>query len=172
MTLAQAERVTLRRLSASDIARFRAYRSDPVVAEFQGWEAMDVDAATGFLTRMSKAVLLQRGKWSQLGLARAADDVLIGDIGVHIAEDGSEAELGITLAGDSQGHGLGFEAVELVCTWLFEQTQIKRIVAITHAANTRALALLERTPFQHTHDTNDVINGTPTPERWFERRRS
>ncbi|HCW86286.1 MAG TPA: N-acetyltransferase [Rhodobacteraceae bacterium] len=78
-----------------------------------------------------------------------------------MAEDEGEAELGITLAADAQGQSIGFEAIEMVCAWLFARTNIARILVITNADNKRALALLERTPFQHTHDTNDVIDGTP-----------
>ncbi len=172
MSLALSEMINLRRLSKSDAREFLGYHSDPEVAKFQGWKAMDSAAADGFLGAMETVPLLKAGEWTQLGLALRVGDRLIGDIGVHIAEDQREAELGITLASGAQGRGLGFEAVELVCGWLFEQTQIERIVAITHAQNTRALALLSRTPFQHTHDTNEVIDGVETPERWFERRRS
>jgi RimJ/RimL family protein N-acetyltransferase len=172
MTLAQSEHLTLRRLTQDDVANFRAYRGDPDVAKFQGWDAMDEDEAVKFLGHMSEIEMLKLGKWTQLGIALRDGNVLIGDIGVHIAKDGAEAELGITLARSAQGHGLGFEAVEMICDWLFAYTSIERIVAITHAQNERALVLLARSPFQHTHDTNDMIDGTLTPERWFERRRS
>ncbi len=172
MSLSQSQRLQLRRLALTDVAEFVSYRSDPEVAKFQGWDAMDRDEVLKFLTHMAAVPLLQKGKWTQIGIALRDGDRLIGDIGVHISEDESEAELGITLAADAQGRNLGFEAVKLVCAWVFKQTTITRIVAITHAQNARALALLARTPFQHTHDTNDVINGIPTPERWFEWRRS
>lgn len=172
MTFATSQQIALRRLSAADAAPFRAYREDPDVAKFQGWEPMEEERALGFLSQVEAIPILQAGKWTQLGLALRENNQLIGDVGIHISQDQSEAELGITLASDAQGQSLGYEAVELVCTWLFEQTQIKRIVAITHARNKRALALLARTPFVHTHDTNDLIDGTPTPERWFERRRT
>ena len=172
MSLASSDRLVLRRLSQGDISPFRAYRGDPEVARFQGWDAMSEAEALGFLGYMELVDLLKPSEWTQLGLALRDSNLLIGDIGVHITEDESQAELGITLALDLQGKGLGFEAVEMVCAWLFEQTKISRIVAITHAQNARALALLARSPFQHTHDTNDVIEGIATPERWFERRRS
>lgn len=169
MTLANSERVVLRRLGPDDVAPFMAYRSDLEVARFQGWEAMDSARTLGFLAHCATAPLLEKGEWGQLALAEGGQ--LIGDVGVHLAKDGSEAELGITLSRAAQGKGLGFEAVTLVCDWLFAQTQIGRIVAITHAGNARALALLRRSAFRHTHDTNDVLDGVPTPECWFELRR-
>jgi RimJ/RimL family protein N-acetyltransferase len=172
MALAHSNQLTLRRLDPKDIDVFLAYRSDPSVAKFQGWKPMERSDAKGFLGDMAKAPLLVVGEWTQLAIANIHDDTLIGDIGVHIATDECDAELGITLAASAQGRSIGFEAVEMICAWLFVQTKINRIVAITHAQNTRALALLARSPFEHTHDTNDVIDGVATPERWFERRRN
>lgn len=172
MQLAQSKRVRLRRLDPKDITEFTAYRGDPAVARFQGWDRMDTNEAMGFLAHMSQVTLLEPGQWTQLGLARRESDLLIGDIGVHMSEDIEDAELGITLASGVQGKGLGFEAVELVCDWLFAQSRISRIVAITHVENERALALLSRTAFVHTHDTREKIEGVAVPERWFERRRS
>jgi ribosomal-protein-alanine N-acetyltransferase len=167
----QNDRVVLRRLGPEDAAAFTAYRGDPEVARFQGWDAMDAEEAKGFLAHLSEVPVLQAGKWSQLGLALPATNRLIGDIGVHMSEDRRDAELGITLAAGAQGKSLGLAAVTLVCDWLFDQVPIERIAAITHAENVWALALLARTPFVHTHDTNDVMDGVPVPERWFELRR-
>ena len=172
MALAQTERLTLRRLCKQDVVPFLAYRSDADVEKFQGWDAMNEVEALDFLDHMESVALLSVGQWTQLAIALREADTLVGDIGVHISDDESEAELGITLSRDVQGKSIGFEAVEMVCAWLFSQTKIRRIVAITHAQNKPALALLARTPFQHTHDTNQVIDGVATPERWFERRRS
>lgn len=171
ITLLQTKRLVLRRLSGEGLTPFRAYRGDPEVAKFQGWKSMDEEEAIGFLTDMEATSLLEAGAWTQLGIAVREGNALIGDVGVHIADNESEAELGITLAAGAQGQSIGFDAVEMVCAWLFVQTKIARIVAITHADNKHALALLERTPFQHTHDTIDEIDGTLTPERWFKRRR-
>ncbi|MEP5154043.1 GNAT family N-acetyltransferase [Planktotalea sp.] len=169
--LTQTDTLTLRRLAKQDIDAFLAYRCDPDVAKFQGWEHMDRNGALGFLEHMAQVPLLQLGQWTQLALAGRSDDVLLGDFGVHLSGDGREIELGITLAADAQGRNIGFEAVEMITAWLFARTQIDRIVAITHADNKRALSLLSRTPFKHTHDTHDVIDGVATPERWFELRR-
>lgn len=171
MELARSERLVLLRLSPDDLEAFQSCRSDPEVARYQGWEAMDEAQALGFLKHCSSAPLLQLGKWCQIGLAQRATGALIGDIGLCLSDDGTEAELGITLSTAAQGKGLGFEAVEMVCTWLFAQSGITRIIAITHAQNAPALALLARSRFVHTHDTCDEIDGVPTPERWFERRR-
>lgn len=172
MDLVLSQNLRLRRLAVKDHAAFVQYRADPKVARYQGWDTMNAAEAERFLAHMAQAPLLTPGKWTQLGIAARQTDALLGDIGVHLAGDQSEAELGITLSRAAQGQSLGFEAVTLVCDWLFDQVPIGRIVAITHARNAAALALLARTPFEHTHDTHDVIDGVETPECWFELRRS
>ena len=92
------ERVVLRRLSVADLRDFQAYRTDPVVARFQGWSIVPDDEARRFLAEMEAFPLLSPGAWSQIGIAERTSDRLIGDVGVRVAADGSEAELGISLA--------------------------------------------------------------------------
>lgn len=105
-------------------------------------------------------------------MAHSETDVLFGDVGIHIAGDQSEAELGISLSQNAQGLGLRYTAVTLVADWIFAQTPVMRILAITDAHNLPALRLLKRTAFQRTHDTSEIVDGTPLNERWFELRRN
>lgn len=142
--LVVGEQVNLRRLCPADIAAFRNYRADPEVARYQGWTPMDEAEAMGFLNAMAQIDLPKIGGWGQIGIADAASDALVGDIGVHVAADQSEVELGITLSRGAQGRSQGFEAVELIVEWLFAQTSVPKIVAITDERNTGAQALLTR----------------------------
>ena len=50
--LARKESTILRRLHPDDMAIFRAYRSDPDVARYQSWPAMDDARMLGFLKAM------------------------------------------------------------------------------------------------------------------------
>jgi hypothetical protein len=73
-------RTVLRLLSLTDLHDFQAYRTDPVVAEYQGWTAMADANATAFLAEMHASPLFVPGRWFQLGIALQAGE-LIGDIG-------------------------------------------------------------------------------------------
>ncbi|MEM9579449.1 MAG: GNAT family N-acetyltransferase [Pseudomonadota bacterium] len=168
----RSERVVLRRLNAGDLDAFQAYRNDPEVARHQGWQAMDDTRAQGFLRHMETAEILLPGEWSQLALADRNTGALIGDVGVYLAEDETRAELGITLSQAAQGKGLALEALTIVCRWLWSEAPIARIEAITSAENTRALTLLNRSPFSFTHTTHETEDGTQLTEHWFELRRS
>jgi aminoglycoside 6'-N-acetyltransferase len=142
--LRTGQNVNLRRLRPADLAAFQAYRADPEVARYQGWTPMDKPKALGFLSAMEQIELPKIGGWCQIGIADGASDTLIGDIGVHVASDQSEVELGITLSRSAQGKSQGFEAVGLIVDWVFERTSVPKIVAITDERNSGAQALLTR----------------------------
>lgn len=161
-------RVLLRRLQPTDLADFQAYRTDPEVARYQGWDTMPDEKAAGFLTHMSDAVLLERGEWSQIGIALRETDALIGDIGIHVSEDGTEAEVGFSLNRSRQGQGLAKEAVEAAIAMLFDATGVQKIVGITDARNEPSIRLLQRLGMQQTATLDTTFQGEPCIEYVFE----
>ncbi len=119
-----------------DLAVFLGYRSDPLVARYQGWWPMDEARARAFLREHgAKADADSAGHWLQLAIADAADDSLLGDIGVWLSHDRSEAELGITLAPAIQGRGIGRSAMRVACAMLFTDPAVARIHANADARN-------------------------------------
>lgn len=138
------ERIRLRKLRPSDFRVFHAYRSDPDVARLQGWEPMSEDEAMQFLREHGPNAGLEPGEWTQLGIATAADDRLIGDIGLWLAEDGRWAEFGISLHPDFQHQGYAAEALNALLGLLFAHTSAQRAVAASDVRNTACLRLLER----------------------------
>ncbi|HEX6572843.1 MAG TPA: GNAT family N-acetyltransferase [Steroidobacteraceae bacterium] len=161
-------RIVLRRLRADDLAAFQAYRHDPAVGRYQGWSAQSDDAANAFFEEMYRIKLLQRGAWTQLAIARREDDGLIGDIGIRVAEDGSEAEIGFTLGRTAQRQGLATEAVTETCALIFERTQARRILAITDARNVSAVRLIERIGMRRIATADAVFRGEPCIEYTYE----
>lgn len=156
----------LRRLCASDLDAFLAYRGDPDVARYQGWDAMDADTARGFLTAMETTPALPIGWW-QIGIARQGAPELMGDMGLCLSDDGTEVEMGITLARAAQGSGLARDAVAAAAQMIWDGTKAARIVAITDARNTAALKLIERLGLTRVGTLHDA--GFPEP--MFEMRR-
>jgi aminoglycoside 6'-N-acetyltransferase len=140
----EAGPVLLRRLAVVDFAAFQAYRQDPVVARYQGWSPMPDAEALEFIREMAVAALFARGSWVQLAIARSADNALVGDLGLFLAEDGGHAELGFTIAPSAQRRGLGTAAVRGAIGLLFEQTPARKVLGITDARNTPSARLLER----------------------------
>lgn len=148
----------LRRLSPDDLRAFQAYRNDPIVAEFQSWEAMDDARAHGFLSHVSVTEpLINPGEWAQIAVADADTDALLGDIGLHLSTDQSVAELGITLARAAQGKGHATRAVAMAVDLLFDTTPITRINAWADIRNTPSCRLMVRAGF--TQSGIEVTNG-------------
>ncbi|MBC8022431.1 MAG: GNAT family N-acetyltransferase [Burkholderiales bacterium] len=159
--------VVLRRLAASDLRAFQAYRNDPVVAQYQGWSAKSDAEATAFLTRMGDVALLQPGIWSQIGIADPASLALVGDIGLLLAGDGREVEIGFTLRPRSQGHGIGTAAVRAAIELVFEHTRADRVLGITDARNLPSIRLLQRAGMHMTGTREAMFRDEPCVEHVY-----
>lgn len=148
----------LRRLSRDDLVAFQAYRTDPNVAKYQSWQMMDDAETHSFLEHMATTTPLMRpGNWTQIAVAQKSSDSLLGDMGLHLSADSEEAEIGITLATDSQGKGHATRAVEMATAWLFDTTPITRIHAWADIRNVPSRRLLERAGFNQIRI--EVTNG-------------
>jgi len=136
-------RVRLRRLRADDLERFQAYRHDPEVGLYQGWEPTSDDDTRAMIAEMATAALVRPGEWLQIAVADAGD-ALVGDIGLYVSPDGREAEFGITLARPAQGRGLAQEAGRTLIAGLRAHTGVRRLIAITDTRNEASARLLRR----------------------------
>jgi RimJ/RimL family protein N-acetyltransferase/heme-degrading monooxygenase HmoA len=154
----------LRRLRATDIEAFQAYRAMPELARYQGWTPQsDADALT-FLQVMARAPLFQPGEWIQLGIADACSDRLLGDVGLFLAADGRSGEVGFTLHPDAQGRGLATASVAAAVQLFFAQTEAERMLASTDTRNTPSLRLLQRLGFDDLETRDAIFRGEPCRE--------
>lgn len=158
----------LRRLDPADLAAFQAYRGDPEVGRWQGWTPWPDARALAFLTEMATVPLFRPGHWTQLGITDPATGALLGDIGIHLSEDGREAEFGFSLAREAQGRGLATAAVREAIARVFADTAVQCIHAQTDARNSACIRLLERlgAPLLARIDTE--FRGAPCTELRYE----
>jgi len=157
-------RIVLRRLSPADLADFQAYRHDPQVGLYQGWTPWPDTQAAAFLAAMSNAPLFEPRTWCQIGIADRPTGTLIGDIGIHVAAGGQEAEIGFSLRAQSQGLGLATEAVSAAIRLLFEHTAVTRLIGIIDARNLPSIRLLERLGMQRVAVIHTIFRGEPCEE--------
>lgn len=155
----ESARLVLRRLRASDLAAFQAYRSDEAVGRYQGWPSQTDRQALAFIDAMNDVPLFPRGDWAQLAIADRATDELVGDLGVRVSADGDEAEVGFTIAPRFQGRGLGTEAVRAAASLIFERSTAVRIIGITDARNAASVRLLERVGMHRVATADAVFRG-------------
>lgn len=159
--------MTLRRLRPDDLVPLQAYRSDPEVGRYQGWEPMTDAEAAAMIAEMAAAPCPTLGGWVQIAIADTETDALLGDIGLHVSESGEGAELGITLAPHAQGRGLAEEAARALIAGLAADTAVRRLVGITDARNTPSARLLERLGMTFEAEEETTFRGEPCRERRY-----
>jgi RimJ/RimL family protein N-acetyltransferase len=166
----ETERLRLRRFRADDAAAFAAYRADPDVARFQGWEAgYPLDAAERFVKEMAAARPGVPGGWFQIAIADRDTDDLLGDCVVHVlAADPTKAEVGYTMAPGHQGRGYATEAVRALVAHVFGTLDVTTVRAVTDARNTPSIRLAERLGMEHVDTAHATFKGEPCVEYTYE----
>jgi aminoglycoside 6'-N-acetyltransferase len=142
----ETPRLILRAFEDRDIAPFAAYRSDPEVARYQGWEApFSLEQAAHFVNAMKAQTPGEPGAWFQIALELKSSGEMIGDVVFHVlAEDPCQAEIGFTLARAFQGRGYAAEAVKCLLDYLFGTLNLHRVRANCDPENETSAHLMER----------------------------
>jgi RimJ/RimL family protein N-acetyltransferase len=114
-TTLETTRLRLRHFTDSDLAAFMAYRNDPAVAKYQGWEGISEAQARAFLQEQQEVQPGVPGQGFQIAIELKETGNLIGDCYFNINEhDDRQAEIGYTLSRAYQGQGFATEAVSCV----------------------------------------------------------
>ncbi len=142
----ETPRLILRPFEERDIPVFSAYRSDPEVARYQGWEApYSSEQAAAFAAGMQAAQPGTPGQWYQLAIEVRASGKMIGDGAFQLLkEDTRQAEIGLTLARPAQGQGYAVEATRGLLEYLLGELGLHRVRATCDALNGAAARTLER----------------------------
>jgi len=143
--LLETQRLWLRAFRDADLEAFAAYRSDPEVARYQGWDApYGANKAAAFIAEMSRKQSGTPGEWYQVAIELKGSPALIGDCAFHILEDARQAEIGVTLSRHYQGQGYATEALTRLFAYLFGELGLHRVVALCDVENLASARLLER----------------------------
>ena len=142
----ESERLILRPLQAADSVTFSAYRSDPLVARYQGWDApFSEQQAAEFIAAMQARVPGMPGEWVQLAIQVQETGVMVGDCAFQrLARDSRQAEFGITLARHGQNRGFATEALTRLLDYLFDELELHRVQANCDVENHSSMRLMER----------------------------
>jgi len=158
-------------LSERDLKAFQEYRGIPDLGRYQGWRAVSDAEALEFLMEMRRAPLFTPGRWVQLGIAEVNGGVLIGDIGLHLSEDGRSGEVGVTLHPAAQGRGIATAAVREALHVLFTLTPVRQVHGLTDSRNLPSIRLLERLGFEHQESRDVIFHEEPCSEHVYILRR-
>ena len=149
MNAVVSERLVLRALRADDADALFAYRTDPAIMRYQGWEPKSADEVRAFIAEIGAARPFAPGTWHQLGIALRSTDELLGDCGVHVPQnEPDQAEFGITLAPTFHGRGYATEAIRAMLWLAFDTLGKHRVFGSIDPRNVRSIALVRRTGFR------------------------
>ncbi|MGH2540955.1 MAG: GNAT family N-acetyltransferase [Actinomycetota bacterium] len=152
------ERLVLRRSRPEDAEPISAYRSDPNVNRYQGWDRTDPEDIRAEIVEMESRGPGGAGGWVQFTVEERDGGPLVGDVGIS-AVDGEPgvAKIGYTIAPAFQGRGYATEAVRALVDYAFETLGPERVRAFAAAENIPSLRVAENVGlrlverFEHRH---------------------
>jgi RimJ/RimL family protein N-acetyltransferase len=152
------ERLVLRRSRPQDAESISAYRSDPDVNQYQGWDRTDPEGIRAEIAEMESRAPGGAGGWVQFTVEERDGGRLVGDVGISAVDsEPSVVKIGYTIAPAFQGRGYATEAVRALVDYAFETLGAERVRAFAAAENVPSLrvaenvglSLVER--FEHRH---------------------
>ena len=142
---------------------------EAAAAIIAGGDPPDVPVALGYPTEFSQGVAVQAATDPVLGpffIVRAADGVVVGEIGVALTEPGT-AEIGYAIVEPSWGQGHATDAVRLVLDLARASDEIDRVVAHTPLDRPASGRVLEKAGLRAVGETDDEHEGaTLRVMRW------
>jgi aminoglycoside 6'-N-acetyltransferase len=151
------DRLVLRRSRPADAEAISAYRSDPEVHRYQGWDRTDPNGVREEIEEMAARAPGEPGGWVQLSVEERAGG-LVGDVGLSTAEgEPGVIKVGYTIAPERQRRGYATEAVSALVGYAFDTLGAEVVRAYASAENLPSIRVAERVGmrlverFEHQH---------------------
>jgi aminoglycoside 6'-N-acetyltransferase len=160
------ERLRLRRSVPSDAEAISAYRSDPEVRRYQGWDRTDPEFVREEIERMGDRAVGEPGGWVQFSVEERVGGRLVGDVGLSPADDSVDViKVGYTVSPTAQGRGYATEALGALVAYAFDRLGAatarayasEENVASIRVAEKVGMRLVERIERHHTDRTFFVV---------------
>ena len=143
-------RLTVRPMTLADADDLASRRSDPETAHFQGWEVpYPLESAVELIEEMIARGAPALGGWTQFACARHEDGVIVGDVALHLDEEGHNGEIGFTLHIWARGQGYATEAAAAILNYGFTVWDLHRCEASIDPRNAASRRVLEHLGFRH-----------------------
>jgi RimJ/RimL family protein N-acetyltransferase len=139
------EHLLLRRSRPEDADTISAYRSDPEVQRYQGWERTDPAGVRSEIEQMAGRPPGEPGGWVQLTVLERAGERLVGDVGLSPADgEPGVIKVGYTISPAFQGRGYGTEAVRALVAYAFDTLGAEVVRAYASADNLPSIRVAEK----------------------------
>jgi aminoglycoside 6'-N-acetyltransferase len=138
------ERLLLRRSVPEDAEAIAAYRSDPEVHRYQGWQRTDPESVRAEILEMAGREPGDPG-WVQFSVIERESGRLVGDVGLcGVAEEPGVVKVGYTIAPAFQGRGYGTEAMRALVAFAFDVLGAEVVRAYADADNVPSHRVAEK----------------------------
>jgi len=162
--LITTERLSIRRSRPEDAAAISAYRSDPDVHRYQGWERTDEESIRTEIEEMAGRSPGAPGGWVQFTVEERDGGRLVGDVGMSPADgEPGVVKIGYTIVPAFQGRGYATEAVRALIAYAFDTLDADVVRAYASAENAPSIRVAEKVGMRLIERFEGVDGG----ERWF-----
>jgi RimJ/RimL family protein N-acetyltransferase len=145
----ETDRLRIRKFKDSDLESLFAYRNDPEVARYQGWDApYPCEMAREFVEEMKAKDSAVREEWFQAAIEEIVTGEMVGDVAYFVKKNEPQAYIGYSIARPYWRKGYGMEAVRRLLAYLFDALDLHRVIAITDVENIPSFHMLERLGFR------------------------
>jgi len=146
----ETERLIVRPFCEDDLDIFLAYRNDPDVARYQGWDIpYPREKAIEFIDEMKNKNPSEPEGWYQAAIVLKESREFIGDAAFFIKNDENrKAYIGCTIIQKYWRRGYGVEVTYRLLSHLFDDLKLHRVVAETDVENFASYSTLERLGFR------------------------
>ena len=150
--------IVLRRISASDAEAILAGRRPAGVR-------VPEDYPTEFSAGVAQSVA-DGGQWGSFFIARAPDDLVVGEIGGAVVAPGT-MEIGYAIVPSCWGQGYATAAVLALAELARGEPRVDRVIAHAPLERPASGRVLEKAGFTLTGEVEDPGDGTPVrAQRW------
>jgi RimJ/RimL family protein N-acetyltransferase len=158
------ERLLLRRSESEDAEAISAYRSDPDVRRYQGWERTDPDRIRAEIEEMARRAPGEPGGWVQMSVEELGSGRLVGDVGLSLADgEPGVIKIGYTIAPSFQRRGYATEAVRALVDYAFDILGADVVRAYASVENAPSLRVAENAGLRLV----ERFKGRDGDEVWF-----
>jgi [ribosomal protein S5]-alanine N-acetyltransferase len=144
----ETEHLIIRAIRPEDLDDLYAYRSDPEVCRFQGYEPATINECREIIDWQVGKEFGPAGEWVKNALELKTQNKMIGDISLKPETEVRIVEFGISMSRDYQGRGFAAEALTAILNNLFVEKGVHRITAIMDVDNVAMITLAERLGFR------------------------
>jgi RimJ/RimL family protein N-acetyltransferase len=141
-------RLIIRPFRTGDLDGFHDRRNDAVVAKYQNWVTpYPRSESERIVTELVAMDGPENDEWWMAIVEDAATAEVLGDLAVHLSDDGHTAEIGYTFAAEHWGNGYAQESAAALVDYLFEEVEVTRVFGMLHPDNPASAMVMERSGF-------------------------